>query len=78
MSIHDFVQQETEPALGVATPLAQFRRRYEQVAGRVNRSIFLNGLGAAGCRLVVTGPSIVYVIDRCLRPTAEATKGTAA
>jgi hypothetical protein len=67
MTIGQFVENVTEPAPGVATPLSKLRKRYEHQWGPVNRSVFANALGEAGYRLAVTDPSIVLVLDRRLR-----------
>jgi RNA polymerase sigma factor (sigma-70 family) len=67
MTVAQFLDAVTEAAPGVATSVAKFRKRYEREHGGVNRSVFINALGAAGCRLNSTGPSIVLVLDRRLK-----------
>jgi hypothetical protein len=68
MSIGDFIKSETIEAPGVASPVADFKRAYEQRSGRrVNRSVFLGGLGAAGVTLASTPRHNTLIVGRALR-----------
>jgi hypothetical protein len=67
MTVTEFLSEVTEPAPGVSTPLAKLRKAYEQKVRPINRSIFASELGAAGVRLSVADPNIVFVLDRRLR-----------
>jgi hypothetical protein len=67
MTIAQFLDNATETAPGVATPVSKIRKQFEQQHGRVNRSVFINALGEAGVRLNSHGPSIVVAVDRRLK-----------
>ena len=68
MSIAEFVKSETIEAPGVASPVADFKRAYENRSGRrVNRSVFLGGLGAAGVTLASTPKHNTLVVGRALK-----------
>ena len=68
MSIMEFVKSETVEAPGVASPVADFKRAYEERSGRrVNRSVFLGGLGAAGVTLASTPRHNTLIVGRALK-----------
>jgi hypothetical protein len=68
MSIAEFIKSETVEAPGVASPVADFKRAYEQRSGRhVNRSVFLGGLGAAGVALASTPKHNTLIVGRALK-----------
>jgi hypothetical protein len=67
MTVDQFLENATEPAPGIATPVSKLRKQFERQHGPVNRSVFVSALGEAGCRLNSTGPSIVLVLDRRLK-----------
>jgi len=68
MSIVEFIKSETVEAPGVASPVADFKRAYERRSGRrVNRSVFLGGLGAAGVTLASTPKHATLVVGRALK-----------
>ena len=68
MSVTEFIQSETVKAPGVASPVADFKRAYERRSGRrINRSVFLGDLGAAGVTLASTPKYVTLVIGH-LKP----------